>query len=118
MSVGAGKVSRYVPYLTPAFLALYYWILLQHKNKKRQLGIYALVALSLIGAFRVHPVDLQTATMFKQGKDQWADCYKSIKDIEKCTEITQFQIHPHPHEVQLKDKLDYLEQHHLNLFAD
>ncbi len=118
LGVGAGKASRYVPYMTPAFLALYFWM--SEKAKKHDLWKYALIALiflGLVGAFRVDPVDLAAAQEQRDGKEKWLACVIHVKDFSKCTTDTGFINYPDPRRPDIVWKLQYLQSHQLNLFS-
>ena len=59
------------------------------------------------------PPDLRGLT---DGKQRWGACYLKTEDIERCNRQAKFSLYPAPPE--LKARLIYLKQHHLNLFAD
>jgi len=108
------QTSRYMTLLIPAFLAVYFYLLaLPSAGMTRKLGLGLLVLLLI-------PADLVEKGSCRQlaaGKRAWAACYIRTEDIQYCDRATQFVIFPYPERTGLKQKLDYLKQHRLNLFA-
>jgi hypothetical protein len=106
--------SRYSTLLIPAFLALYFYFLSLPWHGTRNLVLASFVVLLV-------PVVVRTpreeAGGFSNAKRRWADCYVRTGDIRYCDESTSFKIYPAPESTQLQQKLDYLKEHHLNLFA-
>ena len=106
----AARSSRYVTLMIPAFLGIYLY-LLSWKASHRNLVFALLVPWLLIAA-------VPTTHWFADGKRAWAECYKKIGDIHACDSIAKFPIYPRPEATGLQQKLDFLQQHHLNLFAN
>jgi hypothetical protein len=52
---------------------------------------------------------------FTDGKQRWKACYLKTENIEGCDRETGFLIYPTSPD--LKARLAYLKQYHLNLFA-
>jgi hypothetical protein len=50
-------------------------------------------------------------------KHDWKQCYLEQEDIQFCDQATNFQIYPWPENIRLKEKLVYLKQNALNLYA-
>lgn len=49
---------------------------------------------------------------------EWKNCYLRLEDVGRCDEITNFTIYPPPETAtHLQEKLPYLKQHQLNLYA-
>jgi len=124
--------GRYATLLIPAFLAMYFYLLARSPHKKVILAL--LIVLVTPGAVRKpHGVD-----QFANAKRAWATCYVRTEDIRYCDQMASksllpgtlpdhFQIHPDPEGRgggglppggRLQQKLDYLKQHRLNLFAE
>ena len=113
LGVGAGHSSRYVTLLIPAFLAMYFYLLSVPFPRIRKVGLALFVALLIPSALAVQ----DRARQFSDGKRAWAACYRRMEDIRSCDRVTHFQIIPVPDPTDLQQKLDYLKQHRLNLFA-
>ncbi len=113
MGVGAGQASRYVTLLIPAFLAMYFYLLSVPFQRIRRVGLALFVPVLIPSALAVR----NGARQVSDHKRVWAACYRRIEDIRSCDRLTGFQIHPFPDLTHLPQKLDYLKQHRLNLFA-
>jgi len=110
----AAQASRYVTLMIPAFLAMYFF-LLSWKSGYRNLVLLLFVPLLVFASV---PKTDSTTHWYADGKHAWAECYKKSGDIHACDQTTQFAIYPVPERTNLQQKLDFLRQHHLNLFAD
>jgi hypothetical protein len=55
--------------------------------------------------------------MYAERKRAWADCYRRVGSIEACDSSTGFNVFPYPARTHLKEKLEFLREHKLNLFA-
>jgi hypothetical protein len=108
--------SRYVTYVIVGFFGLYLFSL--SMPAKRELLIIALCALALLSSGRMDERDWMGTMWFSNGKRAWRQCYLTRHDIGQCNALTGFQIYPGDDHGQLQRKLDFLEQNHLNLFAD
>jgi hypothetical protein len=53
---------------------------------------------------------------FNDVKLKWKSCYLAGGSISECNAYAEFQIEPEP-EPQLREKLEYLKRHRLNLYA-
>jgi hypothetical protein len=109
--------SRYSTLLIPAFLGIYFFLLSRPWFGIRNL-VLALWVILLLPASLVTPV--AEINWYSDGKRQWVNCYRRTGNISYCDESAHFVIYPPPLEgaTHLQEKLDYLKQNHLNLFAD
>lgn len=112
--VDSGQSSRYMTLLPPAFFGLYLHLLTLRRMPVRYGALVLFAALLL--PLPWHASDTDVARGFTAGKQRWKACYLKIEDIERCDHDTKFSLYPAPPE--LKARLAYLKQHHLNLFAD
>lgn len=108
--------SRYVPYLIPVQFALYLYILKFIKAPWRNRSVTAFALILLLNEFLITPLNHRSDTENFQVRQKWAECYRATENIEACDKQTGIQIYPNPAATQLKKKLDYLKEHHLNLF--
>jgi hypothetical protein len=114
----AAQASRYATLLIPAYLALYFFLQSIRPGLPRIAGSVLFLAL-FFADIRYAPQDhLPGVQWFANGKRAWAQCYKQSGDIAHCDQSTHFLIYPVPANTGLAGKLEYLRQHHLNLFAD
>jgi hypothetical protein len=106
--------SRYSTLLIPAFLGMYFFLLSKSwfglQNRVLALWVILLLPSSLI----IPDADIN---WYSGGKSRWADCYRHTGNIRYCDESTHFVIYPAPAVTHLQEKLDYLQQNHLGLFA-
>jgi len=105
--------SRYATLMIPVFLAMYFYLL---SFSSIRIGRFALVlfVLLLIPSAVAVRTGARTNT---DGKRAWVSCYRRTEDINYCDRSTNFKVDPSPEYDHLKEKLDYLKQYHLNLFA-
>ena len=111
---GGAQPSRYTTFLIPAFLAMYFYLLSIPPAPLRRIALGLFVILLVPNSLRVSP----DVHWFADGKRAWAACYLQTEDIGHCDQVTHFPIYPKPEETDLKQKLEYLKERHLNLFAD
>jgi hypothetical protein len=110
---GAAQQSRYTTLLIPAFLAMYFYLLTLHFGPLRHFLLAFLIVLVIPGHLHMSG----RAHWFADGKRAWAACYKQTEDIAFCDSSTSFPVYPDAERTRLKQKLDYLKQRRLNLFA-
>jgi hypothetical protein len=107
--------SRYITLLIPAFLAIYFYLLSQSWRGKRNLVLALWILLLLPAAVRKPWEDIR---WYSNGKRDWANCYVRTENIHYCDQSANFLLHTPFEEIGLKEKLDYLKQHRLNLFSE
>jgi hypothetical protein len=106
--------SRYSTLLIPAFLGLYLFLLSKSWFGMRNLVLALWVILLLPSSLIVPEADIN---WYSGGKSSWAECYRRTGSTRYCDESTHFVLYPVPATTHLQEKLDYLKQNHLNLFA-
>ncbi len=118
LGVGQASSSRYVPYLTPMLIAGYLALSLSSFQPRWRAALLALLmaGLAMKEAYSVahgrYWIDLLV-----EGKRRWRACYLREGDVARCDEEARFQIYPAPEiSERLRWELDYLREHHLNLF--
>ena len=114
LGLGAAVGSRYIIYLTPAFLGMYLFAL----SLERKKGISLLLMLSglALGCGVTHSVDRDAMIASSSLRTNWRDCYLRKHDLVGCNKLTGATAQTYPGTIQ--DKIDFLERAHLNLFAD
>ncbi len=107
--------SRYVTLLIPAFLAIYFYLWSRSWRGKRNLVLALWVLLLLPAAVRKPWEEIR---WYSNGKRDWANCYVRMGNIRYCDQSANFWVHNSFEEIGLREKLDYLKQHQLNLFYE
>jgi len=115
LGLNAAFTSRYSTLLIPAFLAMYFFLLSKPWRGKRNLVLTLWILLLVPAAMRTRRAELRG---YANGKRDWANCYVRTENIYYCDQSANFRVYPHPEENDLQSKLDYLKQHHLNLFFE
>jgi hypothetical protein len=115
--VGAQQ-SRYMTYMPLSFLAVYLTILLLRTGRAK----YALLCIFLVtsawSSLHFDTWDWLTAKNHSHDRAAWRECYLKLESIDQCTALTGFKVYPWPEGTHLKEKLDFLKQRHLNLYAE
>lgn len=106
--------SRYSTLLIPAFLGLYLSFRELRMPPAPRVWATILVAILVVPGGVITP---DSYLFWVRGKRAWAACYLEKNDIAACDASTHFQIYPQPATTRLKEKLDYLKQRRLSLFA-
>jgi hypothetical protein len=109
----SGQSSRYMTLLIPAFFGLYLHIVALRRPPVRYAAL-ALLAVLLL-PLPPHAADIKLMRGFAEGKQRWKACYLKTENIQRCDRVAGLSLYPAPPE--LKQRLAYLKQHHLNLFA-
>lgn len=104
---------RYATLLIPGVTAFYFWLQrLGSTDIRRTLtGIFIVVLLP--GSVSIEP----GLAWFATGKQAWVACYLANENISGCDKSAGFVVYPDPERTRLKEKLNYLKAHHLNLYA-
>ena len=115
LDINVAGASRYMIYLVPGFLGLYFHAL-SLGGRLRRYSLYVFLALSILASF---PSGVAHKGRIGQARLDWKNCYLKIEDIAQCNELASTQIYPVPkaEATRLKDKLNFLKNHQLNLFA-
>lgn len=116
LGLAAAGNSRYTSYVILGLFGLYLYALSNRRRDIRVSLLLALLVFALLGARPLNRKDTQDLEHFSFGKRDWRECYLAQHDIYECDVLTHFQIHPHPEETHLQQKLDFLERNHLNLY--
>ena len=109
---------RYFPYVAIGIVGLYFHLLTLRKTTIGKWGVTAVLLGAVVAGFHMTRLDEGTADRLSDGKRRWRSCYLRTEDIDACTKAAAFAIYPRPEATGLKDKLDYLKGHKLNLFAE
>jgi hypothetical protein len=116
LGLETAQSSRYIPYLIPAFLGLYFFALGYRSAIAKAVCIIPLFVIAASATLVIRIGDRSMMAQYQRVKNDWRQCYLQRHDIGQCDALTGNKIYPWPNP-QLKDKLDYLEQNKLNLYA-
>ena len=119
LGASVAQSSRYMTHMIPLGLGFYFLLLnLKAAPLTRYYLKRAYFVLVIAGAFYLSGSDKSALQYYAGGKAKWAACYLAHEDIAQCDRETSFQIYPAPAATDLKGKLDFLKDHHLNLFKE
>ncbi|MCI5137876.1 MAG: hypothetical protein D3922_05570 [Candidatus Electrothrix sp. AR1] len=108
--------SRYQTYLIPGFFALYLFAVTRRNVPFRWIAFC--MACFFITTFSLGTSATAYFQNVYQGKQKWKQAYLQTEDILLSDQLSGFSIHPNPHYTHLKEKLNYLKEHHLNLYLE
>jgi hypothetical protein len=111
---GSSQSSRYMTLLIPAFFGLYIHLQTLRRAPVRYAAL-ALCAALLLPLPSHTRDDIQVTRGFTDGKLLWKACYLRTENIKRCDSEAKFLVYPTS--PALKERLAYLKQHQLNLFA-
>jgi hypothetical protein len=114
LGMHAAQSSRNMTLLIPAFLGIYFHLLAKPSGGKRTLLLAIMFLIVLPSAIQRYHKELEGLSAMKR---DWKQCYLEREDIQLCDQATGLQIYPWPEKIRLKEKLAYLKQNALNLYA-
>lgn len=109
--------SRYVIYVEPAILGLYFQVLNVRRQHLRQSLLFGFLFAVVVASFRGDQPEMDHIRSIKQ---TWKACYLQTEDIQECDKAAGYPIHGlTPVEPgHLLEKLQYLKNTHQNLYSD
>lgn len=119
LGLHAALQSRYVIYLVPAVLGLYFFLVgLRHSVTRNLLLSGFLIAVVAASLHR----DRIAMGVNRDIKQTWKKCYLQSENITECDKVAGFPIYsPSPQQIQrshLQYKLEYLKKTRQNLYLD
>ncbi len=114
LGLPAAEESRYMPYLIPGLLGVYFYLSSVTQRAVRQVALIAFTAFALYAGGPIHASDQVEMMGFYSGKSRWRDCYLANRDIAFCDQQTGAWIGPTLGDPHLQEKLDFLERNRLN----
>lgn len=109
--------SRYVPYVIPGFLALYFHLLTLRPARWRGASLVVFCLVALYAGTGMTKLDRGGVYWLREGKAAWRACYLQREDVELCSKETGFPVSPHPEATRVRQKLDHLKANKLNLYG-
>ncbi len=102
--------SRYAPYISLVWFGAYMWLAARKGYKTVYRGVAVALVFLLVVCERF---DNSLVGSMAASKRNWARCYLEKRDLSECDGTA---IYPNPAATHLREKLDFLEARHLNLF--
>ena len=116
LGLGAAEAHRYIPYMTSGFFALY--LLAVTRDKMPTKVILTCMACLFVTTFSTGNHNRIYAKRLCRGKQKWKQAYLRTENILLANKESGFKIHPNPPAARLKEKLNYLKEHRLNLYLN
>lgn len=113
LGMEAAGSSRNLTLLIPGFLGIYFHLLMSRSGYSRTLLLTTLLVAVLPACIQRNHKEIET---FSAMKHAWKDCYRASEDVRYCDSVSHLQLYPLPDALQ--DKLHYLKQNQLNLYAN
>src|SRR6202034_2695206 len=113
LGTAAAFAPRYATLLIPGVTGVYLYLQTISPDGIRRAICLIFVLMLVPGCFDAD----SGAEWYTDGKRAWAECYLRTENISECDKSASFAIYPDPNQAPgLKEKLDYLKAHRLNLF--
>lgn len=108
--------SRYVIYLEPAVIGLYFFLLSLRQATAQKFLLSGFLLTVVAASFYL---DRGGMGFSRDVKQRWKTCYLQTEDIEGCNRVAGFPIHPNSsQQTHLQEKLEYLKKTRQNLYLD
>jgi hypothetical protein len=108
------QASRYVIYVLPAFLGLYFGLLEIRYALIRRVFVTVLFTAVVVSSLRISPA----LPYFPNIKQRWRACYLQLEDAKKCDQVVGFPYTRTPEGAHIEEKLRFLKQTRQNLYSD
>lgn len=118
LGLSAAQSSRYTCYLTLGFFGLYLVSQTVTDRYGRLLFTTVVLGLAILSSVGLRQSDRATMVRLRDGRNRWVSCYLAHHNIQRCDNEAGLAIFWNPEPPDLQTKLDFLEAHHLNMFAD
>lgn len=116
LGLGSADASRYMAYLALGLFGVYLHLLsVPVPNVRRAALGVSLVA--LLATVPIRAQDRGLMRFFSELKRSWRNCYLAGGSIPACDAVAGYKIDPEPEHI-LQQKLDYLKEMKLNMYAD
>ena len=115
LGAGQARAPRYVPYMMPILLAGYLALSLSRLRPRWRTCLLLAVSVGLVAKEVAAPINEAVAIQrLSEGKRRWKACFLEEGDVARCEQVSHFKVYPTA--APILWKLDYLREHHLNLF--
>jgi len=116
LGLASAQASRYTNYLALGLVGAYLSVLTLRSVQVRSALLMA-IAVVFLATIPIRADDRYLMRSYSEIKLQWKKCYLAGGAIPECDRVAGLKIEPEPEQV-LQNKLDFLKQNRLNLFAD
>ncbi len=115
LGLEAAESSRNATLLIPGFLGIYFYLLKSERRRHRAWLVSLLLLVVAPSSVQRYHKEIEG---FSAMKRDWKNCYRSTEDIQYCNQSSHLQLYPRPEATHLHEKLKFLKQNHLNLYAN
>jgi hypothetical protein len=115
LGMEAAGFSRNLTLLIPGFLGIYFHLLMSRTRYSRTLLMTTLLAAVLPSCVQRNHKEIEGFSAMKRA---WKDCYRAAENVQYCDNLSGLQLYPRPEATHLEQKLNYLKQNRLNLYAN
>jgi len=114
----SAAAGRYQPLLIPAWLGIYFAVIMLKEQKIRLIFSLLLLLFCFIIPESKSKSYQGSAEYSRNFKIQWKTCYLETEDAGRCDKEVGTSIFSPIPSSKAQDRIDYLKQRHLNFFAD
>jgi hypothetical protein len=120
--LNTAPAPRYMLYLIPGFLALYFHLRLSVKDAGAlpRAALYLFLLMSFLTVRPLTDAGASPLEAYRRGKADWRRCYLETESVGECNRRTNFEVYP-THDpatlAAIEEKLLYLKRNRLNLYA-
>lgn len=118
LGITAGQQPRYIPYLITAFLSLYMASAIIRTSQMRAVVLSIFLVFAAWSSLHLDTWTWLSARNRSYDQRAWRECYLKRESVKECDAITGSKIYPSPEATHLQEKLQFLKQNRLNLYAD
>jgi hypothetical protein len=115
--MGTSLSSRYVVYVTPAYVAGHVMAGRLRWAWARRATLAVVLALLMAKEVKMSRADRHWLQYYASGKSRWRACYLQLRDARVCDRATGFEIYPGGATDSVQRLLDDLERRGVTLFG-
>ena len=116
-----GQAPRYLPLVTPAYIALYFYLRQKSSKKLMRFLLYflfvGLFLKALVFSFPIAEKSMSAMVEISKGKTLWIESYLETGDLIKASELSGFKLYPDDPMV-LSNRMRYLHDRNLTFFQN
>ena len=114
LGMEAAGFSRNLTLLIPGFLGIYFHLLMSRTGYGRTVLLTTLLVAVLPNCVQRNHKEIEAFSAMKRA---WKDCYRASENVRYCDTLSNLKLYPRPEATHLEQKLNYLKQNRLNLYA-